>query len=292
VLLLRLRNIAAKRQSPGQELRFRTAPNAPIDWDHDLIGELTPGSTLPHSINASGQVTGQSGPDGTAHAFRTGPNASINPLTDDLGVLSGTRSEGTDINDGGMVVGNFYVYDPDLDDDVPRAFRSTPNNVPGQSIALGGLGGNSSSALAVNNIGQIVGWAKRSDGQTRAFKLDPGEVITAASDLGTLGGSSAVAFDINNLGWIVGDAGTADGSAGAFVYDGSTMLNLNSLIDDGGSWTIYQGLRINDQGQILAFADRNGVFGYIRLDPVPEPAGIACVAGLVMTLGQRRRKRA
>jgi probable HAF family extracellular repeat protein len=271
---------------------FRTAANAPIDWAHDLIGELTPGSTLPRGINASGQVTGSSGPDSTAHAFRTGPNASINPLTDDLGVLSGTRSEGTDINDGGMVVGNFYVYDPDLDDDVPRAFRSTPNNVPGPSIALGGLGGNSSSALAVNNIGQIVGWAKRSDGQTRAFKLEPGEVITAASDLGTLGGSSAVAFDINNLGWIVGDAGTADGSAGAFVYDGSTMFNLNSLIDDGGSWTIYQGLRINDQGQILAFADRNGVFGYIRLDPVPEPAGIACVAGLVMTLGQRRRKRA
>src|SRR5207248_8003523 len=62
---------------------------------------------------------------------------------------------------------------------------------------LGTLGGARSSALAVNDSGQVVGWATRPDGKTHAFSWTrTGGMV----DLGTLGGSSSTAVDVNASG--------------------------------------------------------------------------------------------
>jgi probable HAF family extracellular repeat protein len=113
---------------------------------------------------------------------------------------------------------------------------------------LGTLGGGSSGALAVNDVGQVAGFATLSDGDQRAFVwsktegmknlglLHSGDLISGASaindsgqvagtsgnyaflwskrggmqDLGNLGGVGANAYGINSAGEVVGDSVLSD----------------------------------------------------------------------------------
>ena len=50
-------------------------------------------------------------------------------------------------------------------------------------------------------------------------------------DLGTLGGTFSVGLAINASGQVTGFADTADGDIHAFLWDGTTMQDLNALID-------------------------------------------------------------
>jgi probable HAF family extracellular repeat protein len=61
--------------------------------------------------------------------------------------------------------------------------------VPGTTTDLGTLGGASSTAIAVNAAGQIVGASLTPTGETHAFIWKSGTM----TDLGTLGGSGSVA---------------------------------------------------------------------------------------------------
>lgn len=80
---------------------------------------------------------------------------------------------------------------------------------------LGTLGGPSSSALDVNDSGQVVGWAFNAAGQQRAFVWTPANGML---DLGTLGGPSSSAHAINNAGQIVGESTTGSGQNHAFLW--------------------------------------------------------------------------
>src|SRR5262245_62230329 len=68
---------------------------------------------------------------------------------------------------------------------------------------LGTLGGTSSQAFALNNVGQVVGYAQTArDEAAHAFVYDNGTMI----DLGTLGGPSSAAVAINDSGLVAGSA--------------------------------------------------------------------------------------
>src|SRR4051812_30493888 len=71
-------------------------------------------------------------------------------------------------------------------------------------VDLGTLGGGSSSALALNDQGQVVGSSQRADSTTHAFVWQDGTM----RDLGTLGGKNSHAYGISNQGVVVGSSET------------------------------------------------------------------------------------
>ena len=74
---------------------------------------------------------------------------------------------------------------------------------------LGTLGGTFSSALAVNDLGQVVGLSMTAAKESHAFLWEAGTM----TDLGTLGGSEARAVAVNDLGQVVGVSMTAAGES-------------------------------------------------------------------------------
>lgn len=119
-------------------------------------------------------------------------------------------------------------------------------------INLGTLGGSSSSALGINDSGQIVGYSFTSGGQTRATLFSG--TGSNNTDLGTFGGSS-YASGINNSGQIIGYAFDGTGILHATFYSGvgSNNTDLGTL---GGSYSWAYG--INDVGQMVGYSWNSG----------------------------------
>jgi probable HAF family extracellular repeat protein len=79
--------------------------------------------------------------------------------------------------------------------------------------------------------------------------------VSPATDLGTLSG----AFGINNYDWVVGWAEqTNGGGPRAFVHDGTHMIDLNTILWNGGSWLLREADTVNDAGQIVGSGILNG----------------------------------
>jgi probable HAF family extracellular repeat protein len=92
---------------------------------------------------------------------------------------------------------------------------------------LGTLGGNESAATAINEFGEVAGWARRSDGAQHAFFFD-----STMHDLGTIGGPSSEASGVNRFRTIVGQSLTAILNTKGFIYSGGVRRSLGTL---GGS---------------------------------------------------------
>jgi probable HAF family extracellular repeat protein len=143
------------------------------------------------------------------------------------------------INDAGQIVGQ---------DDAGNAFIY----YNGTMQELGNLGGTGSTALGINNSGQVVGSANTVGGNTHAFLYSGGVM----QDLGTLGGSDSSALAINNAGLIVGNAVGASLLPHAFLYSGGLMQDLGNLI---GHQYLSSAQGINNEGQVV---------GYWAFDPI------------------------
>jgi len=145
----------------------------------------------------------------------------------------------------------------------------------GEIIDLGTLGGSTSSANAVNDLGQVVGGALNAipdpfsatfaqcpecifetfgfyffpvTTQSHAFLWQNG----AMQDLGTLGGPDSVAWFVNELGQVAGQSTinsipNANGAltVDAFFWDHGKMVNIGNL---GGTFSFVSGL--NNRGQM------------------------------------------
>jgi len=108
------------------------------------------------------------------------------------------------------------------------------------------LGGSSSGALAINESGEVVGWALTPAGVRQAVLWRVGEVVA----VGTLPGKTrGQAWGINDPGVIVGaSSGYADQSDRAFVWQGGVMRELGAL---GGSAGSGSASAVNNRGQIV-----------------------------------------
>ncbi len=114
---------------------------------------------------------------------------------------------------------------------------------------LGTLGGRNSQANALNDSGQVVGWAQTASGAIHAVLWQDGKAI----DLGGLGGTMSHALSINDRGQIVGRSekivpiGNTEGTvwARSFLWQKGTMTNLGTLRGD-----IVRALDINEHGQV------------------------------------------
>ena len=114
---------------------------------------------------------------------------------------------------------------------------------------LGTLGGAQSAAAGINEPGQVVGSAVRSDGTTHAFLFDG----TAMRDLGTIGGTDSAAADVNRAGQVVGRSLSVLGNTKGFIYSGGVRRSFGTL---GGSNSAAYG--INDYGDVVGSATTTG----------------------------------
>jgi probable HAF family extracellular repeat protein len=109
---------------------------------------------------------------------------------------------------------------------------------------LGTLGGGQSEASGLNDLGQVVGLSRTSDGEDHAFLWSGG----AMTDLGTLGGKTSVATAIDNDGRVVGQSETADGPTHAFLHENGGMIDLSPLL---GTALYGSALDINRHGGLI-----------------------------------------
>jgi len=249
-----------------------------------------------YGINNGGMVVGEmwvATPEGD---MRRHGYSYLDGTVTDLGTLPiGDDSRAFAVNSAGDIVGA-----------AASVVNGAPNwpNDPflyhnGVMTDLGTLGGIWSGATAINDLGQIVGYAGM------PFDPDTGNLYPSSAflydggvlhNLGSLApGADSGARDINNLGQIVGFA-LLDGMSRAFLYEHGAMVDLNALIDPASGWVVEDAAAINDLGQIAARACKGGVCQAVRLDLVPAvpepPMAALLLAGVAaMRVGRARRRR-
>lgn len=247
------------------------------------------GFAVPRAVNASGQITGSTGPGGDSG--NSGVFIYSNGSFTYLGTLGGNSGIGNGINASGQVAG----YSTDAVGTY-RAFISKGDTL----VDIGDLGGGTAVAYAINDAGAVVGSSVTTDGSNHPFLYSNGKmtdlgtlgspqggdwwnsaqginksgVVVGQSytnrnnapllgfawfrgkmvALGSLGGDMSQAYAINNRNQITGIAYLANGSAHAFITDASgKMHDLGALAQYGASW----GFGINDSGVVVGQAQTN-----------------------------------
>lgn len=208
------------------------------------LGVLAGGSyTEAAGLNQHGAVVGAANSVNSAtHAFLWTSAGGLR----DIGTLGGpdADSAANGINNSNQVVG--YSFLPN--NASARAFLWT--NGAGME-SLGTLGGNNSSAMGINDVGQVVGSAyttKNSSTEHAFLWTEAGGM----EDLGTLGGNYSQAWAINNSGAVVGYSYLADETTfHAFLWTPAEgMQDLGTL---GGNNSFA--FAINDKNQVVGYAD-------------------------------------
>jgi probable HAF family extracellular repeat protein len=184
----------------------------------------------------------------------------------DLGTTTSATGTGlvsvTGINKSGQVVGCFY----DPGSGVSHAFRSGPNTAPNPATDdLGTLGGISTCAYGINNLGQAVGGGKTATGELHGFRTAPNAKINPATDdIGTLGGTRTIAYGINDSGQVVG--GSSLPSMTFFTHAFRTAAN-SPIIPADDITPPVPGLFNSWARSVNANGDAVGEFGTTTQEP-------------------------
>jgi len=301
-----------------------TAGDTAALYSGGLVTGMAPSPSAGFGINNHGDIVGTLGDFYIAEAFTSvgGVVTNLDPL-----IEGGTLvSNGVAINDHGVVGGNIYRGGENyrgfiLRDGVVEhigtfggdyspleainkygaatGYAGFPGPVGGNYFHayiyqngtlqdLGTFGEADSWGTDINDLGQVSGHAGNIP-----FLYSGGSLI----DLGGLGNYGGSATALNNAGVVVGSSAsplTPGGTGGhAFVYADGVMTDLNALVAPLAGWELTIASDINNAGQILGTACRDGSCASVLLTAVPEPsAGLMLLAGLgaLAPLTSRRRR--
>jgi len=167
------------------------------------------------------------------------------------------------INESNVIVGqrlisNYQAYRFDLDTRV--------------LTDLGTLGGPTSEALGLSDLGHVVGWARNANYNIRPFLWTP---AGGMQDLGSLGGhpyDPGRAYSVDSAGRVVGTSSTGGpGYSHAFLWDATHgMRDLNKLVEGRGTFELIIASRISNTGWIVGDG-RNAVPGALPRAYVLRP---------------------
>jgi uncharacterized membrane protein len=223
---------------------------------------------------------------------------SVSPLKQELSFLDAINNSGQVIpdgktfnNKGQRVSGSVLINSDGTTQDLGRLNPEYPEGT---------------SAYAINNLGQVVGY---SGGVAFVWTKEKG--ISSIPNTDFFGDAS----DINDQGIVVGTYGTAsrgtdgfiynlttgitqlipevgeyyniaaaginskndvvggyyDGIARAILYSNNTIQTLNNLIPANSGWFLEYATDINDNGQIIGFGTLNGERSNFLLTPINNP---------------------
>ncbi|PPK68450.1 hypothetical protein V5P93_004443 [Actinokineospora auranticolor] len=251
--------------------------------------------TAPHAIDNAGVVVGFRRPPGSTEPGLGRPMKWQAPGNGvDLGVDQSPTSdvEATGINDNGLIVGktltsndrttawtlngSIFTRLPNLPGAGNNARADAVNKsglvvgsattattfpavawVNGQIKVLGTLpGGTFAEAKAVNSAGVAVGVSTTTGGNEFGVGhavMFAGGTVTDLHFPGT-DTNSGSANGINDAGTVVGSVSGFD----AFVYQNGVVTDLNTLIPANSGFTIVGANAINNKGQIVGEAFKNG----------------------------------
>lgn len=233
-------------------------------WTSD-VSSWDPASSDPQLIVGHGSVAGTNPTNATFRGFAQPFDPDIGPLSSPpLAVIpsfGGPRqqSQATAVNRSLLVVG--WAENAD---NYRHAF--TWDYKTTHMTDLGTLGGPSSAAWDVNDVGDVVGEADVAPGVSHAFVYRAGVM----QDLGTLGGASSVARGIADLrGEVVGWSWTDQGAVHAFLWNGSALIDLNTLIPPDSGWCLQYAEAINAGGMIVGTGRYRGETHAFVLTPIP-----------------------
>jgi probable HAF family extracellular repeat protein len=110
-------------------------------------------------------------------------------------------------------------------------------------VPLGTLGGQTSDAWGINDVGEVIGMAQNTGGVLRPFLWRTGQIF----DLGTLGGLSGEATGINAAAQIVGENQNSSGQWRVVRYSEGKIEDLVAAVHPGGPY--LEG--INNHGDVV-----------------------------------------
>lgn len=192
-------------------------------------------------LNGAGQVTGSScTPTSSDHAFLWKNDG--NPMVDLGPAQADSVSHAMALNAFGMVVGEAG------DTTGGFGFFSSGDGTSMTPIN-DGLGGNLATPSAINDQGQVTGFAYKAGGPPAGDAFLWRNDGSPMRDLGNLGGETSAGNAINASGQVVGEAQVPGGNH-AFIWknDGKPMHDLGTL--GGSSGDSSQAFFINDSGQV------------------------------------------
>lgn len=280
-------------------------------------------SPLALGINANNLVVGTNPSASNAHAFM------YDGSMIDLGNMGGTSADATGVTDSGTIVGGYLTMPNKVT--VQKGFEKVGKTVTVLKSLYGGLydsvsvWGVTESGTAFGdsagynnpNINLPVIWKSATPTELPlATGFDEG-VVVGANSLGQFivnettasyvtdmflysggaltelpnmpGGSGAFAF--NSTGEILATGFTSKGAFESVLYKpGVGFINETSLVASAG-YTSFQGMAINDAGQIAGVAWGSNGYEGLLLTPqsVPEPTSW-CILGVgILALLRRRR---
>jgi probable HAF family extracellular repeat protein len=232
-----------------------------VVWQNGTVRKLDANAEL-FAINDTGKSAGSKSSD-TPWQSGTATN---------VGTLGGADVTAKSINQSGIIAGYAETTVGYADAKAGRFFPYKHAFVwqNGTITDLGGLGGDQSFAVCINDFGAIVGSSHKNGENVQALLLKDGKVTF----LGTLKGGYSETEGINDTGEIVGWSETAEKTIHSFIWKSGVMYDLNLLIPQGSKWELTKALAINNRGQIVGTGTLDGrSHGFLLTPDTAEAAG-------------------
>lgn len=218
-------------------------------WERGMLRDLgLPGeSSSARGINNKGEIIGFAAGKNLRGGATLWKDGTRQPLGD-LGP-SGSGSNALAINNRGDVAG------------VSSGFANSWGGVVRAVVWLSGaihdigtLGGPHSTAKAINDSGEVVGWADLPGHSTVGFLWKDGVLQNLGTLAGTVSkpGIQSQAISINRQGWVVGSALNSAGESRAVIWENGVATDLNTLIPVGSGVVLTRAVAINNKGQVVA----------------------------------------